>query len=217
MTYLGVKPENLTMKNKEQYEKYMKRFLEENTKINLISKNEEKYLWEKHVYDSISIEMFFEKYKINLKDKILLDIGTGGGFPALPLAIKYPELNIIALDSIQKKLTSIDQIASDIGLKNLKTLCARAEKIEGSYDIITSRAVATLDKISRYALPLLKKGGYFVAYKSRKVQEEIESAKPILKKMGGQIIDIIEYRLPLEEVYERNLVIIKQFSATPPR
>ena len=78
------------------------------------------------------------------------------------------------------------------------------------YDFITSRAVATLDKISTYALPLLKKDGYFIAYKSRKVDEEIEQAQSTIKRLGGEIVDIIKYQLPLEEIYERNLVIIKK-------
>lgn len=196
------------MNNKKIYEKYMARFLEENAKINLISKNEEKFLWEKHVYDSLSLELFFDKFGAEPTGKTLLDIGTGGGFPALPLAIKYPTLKITALDSIRKKLTAIENISRDLGVSNLETLCERAENLNGKYDFITSRAVATLDKISTYALPLLKKGGYFVAYKSKKVQEEIDGAKPALKRLGGEIVDIIEYRLPLEEIYERNLVII---------
>jgi len=198
------------MNNKEFYEKYMQRFLDENAKINLISKNEEKFLWEKHVYDSLSIELFFEKFEISPDGKCLLDIGTGGGFPALPLAIKYPGLKVTALDSIRKKLTAIGNIARDTGVLNIETLCERAENLNGEYDFATSRAVATLDKISTYALPLLHKGGYFIAYKSKKVQEEIENAKPVIKRLGGEIVDIIEYRLPLEEVYERNLVIIKK-------
>ncbi len=198
------------MNNKKNYEQYMTRFLQENAKINLISKNEEKFLWEKHVYDSLSLELFFEKTGVNATGKKLLDIGTGGGFPAVPLAIKYPQLQVTALDSIRKKLAAIDNICRDIGLLNLNTLCERAENLNDKYDIITSRAVATLDKISAYALPLLRKGGYFVAYKSKKVEEEIDSAKPVIKRLGGEIIDIIEYTLPLDEVYKRNLVVIKK-------
>lgn len=198
------------MNNKQNYEQYMARFLEENAKINLISKNEEKFLWEKHTFDSVSLELFFEKFDLSPNGKTLLDIGTGGGFPALPLAIKYPELQVTALDSIRKKLTAIDNIAQDLKVSNIETLCERAENLTEKYDFITSRAVATLDKISAYALPLLKKGGYFIAYKSKKVQEEIDAAKPTIKRLGGEIVDIIEYKLPLEEPYERNLVIIKK-------
>lgn len=198
------------MKNKEIYEKYMNRFLEENSKVNLISKNEEKFLWEKHVFDSLGAELFFEKYTTNLQNKTLIDIGTGGGFPAIPLAIRYPELKITALDSIRKKLTAIENITLDLKIENLSILHERAENVKEKYDFITSRAVATLDKISTYALPLLKKDGYFIAYKSRKVDEEIEQAQSTIKRLGGEIVDIIKYQLPLEEIYERNLVIIKK-------
>lgn len=198
------------MKNKEIYEKYMNRFLEENSKVNLISKNEEKFLWEKHVFDSLGAELFFEKYPTDLNDKTLIDIGTGGGFPAVPLAIKYPQLNVIALDSIRKKLTAIENITLDLKIENLSILHERAENVKEKYDFITSRAVATLDKISTYALPLLKKDGYFIAYKSRKVDEEIKQAQSTIKRLGGEIVDIIKYQLPLEEIYERNLVIIKK-------
>ena len=198
------------MNNKQLYKKYIRRFLEENSKINLISKNEEKFLWEKHIFDSLGAELFFEKYSPNTHEKTLLDIGTGGGFPAVPIAIKYPNLNIIALDSIRKKLIAIENITKDLDIKNLKTLNERAENVKEKYDFITSRAVATLEKISEYALPLLKKDGYFIAYKSRKVDEEIEQAKKTIQHLGGEIIDIIKYQLPLEEIYERNLVIIKK-------
>ena len=141
------------MTDKEHYAKYMKRFLEENAKINLISKNEEKFLWEKHVYDSLSIGLFFEKFGINPEGKELLDIGTGGGFPALPIAIEYPELRVSALDSIRKKIVAIENIVQDLELKNVKTICERAEKIDRKFDFVTSRAVAELDEISVYALP----------------------------------------------------------------
>ncbi len=198
------------MNNKSNYEKYMNRFLEENAKINLISKNEEKFLWEKHVFDSLGAELFFKKYSSDLTNKSLLDIGTGGGFPALPLAIRYPELKITALDSIRKKLTAIENIVVDLEIKNLTVLHERAENLTTKYNFVTSRAVATLDKISTYALPLLKKGGYFIAYKSRKTDEEIEQASPTIKRLGGKIVDIIEYKLPLEEIYERNLIIIEK-------
>ena len=198
------------MKNKTLYEKYMNRFLEENSKINLISKNEEKFLWEKHVFDSLGAELFFNKYTKDLQNKTLIDIGTGGGFPAVPLAIRYPELKITALDSIRKKLTAIENITRDLKINNLEILHERAENLTTKYDFVTSRAVATLDKISAYALPLLKKDGYFIAYKSRKTDEEIEQANSTIKRLGGKIIDILEYKLPLEEIYERNLVIIQK-------
>lgn len=197
--------------NKKDFAKYIDVFLDQNSKLNLISKNDEKYLWEKHIFDSLAIEKFFEKYfKEFPNDVTLLDIGTGGGFPSVPIALKYKNIEVYGLDSIRKKINAIENMKAELDIKNLHTICDRAENIKDKFDIITSRAVAKLDKIANYALPLLKNGGYFVAYKSIKTQEEINDAKNILKKNKAEIIDVIEYNLPLEENFVRNLIVIKK-------
>ena len=197
------------MYNKDFYKKYIKTFLQLNSTINLISKNDEKFLWEKHIFDSLSIKYFFEKYfKDTPPNQTLLDIGTGGGFPSVPIALTYPQIEVFALDSIRKKINAIEHIKSNLEIKNLHTICDRAENIKGKYDIITSRAVAPLKVISEYALPLLKNTGYFVAYKSLRTPEEIEDAKKTLKRYNAKVIDIISYNLPLEENHTRNLIII---------
>lgn len=194
---------------KSNFEDYKKIFLEENSKHNLISKNDEKFLYEKHIYDSLSINLFLKKY--NIKQAELLDIGCGGGFPCVPIAIEHPELKILGVDSILKKIKSVENIKNALNLTNLTLIRERVENLNTyQFDFVTSRAVADLTKITEYALPKLKNGGYFVAYKSKKALEEIENAKKILKRYRAEIIDIIEYSLPLEEVYERNLVIIKK-------
>lgn len=195
------------MENKTKYEEYMKIFLEENSKVNLISKNDEKYLWEKHVFDSLAIKNFFEKFDTS-KIKTILDIGTGGGFPSIPIAITYPHLKVIALDSIAKKIRAVQTIKDKLNIENLEPICTRVENLDAKFDMITSRAVSSLKNICEYALPKLKKGGYFVAYKSRKTPQEIEEANSILKKYNSKIVDIIEYSLPLEENHERNLIVI---------
>lgn len=195
------------MENKTKYQEYMKIFLEENSKVNLISKNDEKYLWEKHVFDSLAIENFFEKFDTS-KIKTILDIGTGGGFPSIPIAITYPHLKVTALDSIAKKIRAVQTIKDKLNIENLEPICTRVENLDAKFDMITSRAVSSLKNICEYALPKLKKGGYFVAYKSRKTPQEIEEANSILKKYNSKIVDIIEYSLPLEENHERNLIII---------
>lgn len=191
------------------FTQYKELFLEENSKHNLISKNDEKFLWEKHIYDSLSIKLFFEKY--NIKNAEILDIGCGGGFPCLPMAIEFPNINITGIDSIRKKISSVKNIAQKLNLKNISLIADRVENLKNrKFDIVVSRAVADMSKISQYALPLVKKNGYFVAYKSKKALEELDNANMIIKKLGGEVIDIIEYTLPLEEVYERNLVCIKK-------
>ena len=189
----------------------MNAFLRQNAAVNLISKNDEKFLWEKHVFDSLSIEKFFKKYyPLPLAEgRKLLDIGTGGGFPAVPIALTYPDLKVTALNSIRKKINAIENIKHELNIQNLIPICNRAENLTEKFDIITSRAVASLDKICAYALPLLKENGFFVAYKSRKTPEEIAAAYKILKEYSAEVIDIIEYQLPLDENFTRNLIIIK--------
>lgn len=197
---------NLTINT--DFSDYKKCFLELNAKLNLISKNDEKYLYEKHIYDSLSIKLFFDKY--NIKSANILDIGCGGGFPSVPIALEYPQFQVTGIDSIQKKINAINELKQNLNIINLHTICDRVEKLNGKkFDIITSRAVADLSKIAEYALPLLNKQGYFIAYKSKKAQEEITNAKPILNKYNAIINEIITYTLPLDETYERNLIIIK--------
>lgn len=195
------------MQNKEYFKDYIEAFLEQNSKLNLISKNDEKFLWEKHIFDSLAIEKFFKKYQFDGKN--LLDFGTGGGFPAVPIALAYPKIHVTAMDSIRKKINAITAIKEELKISNLTPLCGRVETLDEKFDLITSRAVANLGKIVEYAMPRLKKDGYFIAYKSVKAQEEIEEAKPILKKLKAEIVDIIQYDLPLQENHTRNLVVIK--------
>ncbi len=197
------------MENKQDFIKYSEIFIEENHKVNLISKNDEKFLWEKHICDSLSLGKFFDKYGT---PETLLDIGTGGGFPSVPLAIKYPQIKICAIDSIGKKIRAVESIKNALGLENLMPVCDRVENLKKEFDVVTSRAVASLDKICTYALPKTKKDGYFVAFKSKKTHEEISSAQKILKKYNAEIVDIIEYELPLEEQPQRNLIVIQKNS-----
>lgn len=195
------------MKNKDFFNDYIKVFLEQNSFLNLISKNDEKFLWEKHICDSLAIEKVFDKYG---EGRTLLDIGTGGGFPSVPIALAFPEIKVTALDSTRKKINAIYNIKEKLNIENLLPVCKRAENFDGRFDIVTSRAVASLDKLIAYAVPKLNENGYFVAYKSRKTDEEIAQAKNVMKKFHAGIIDVIEYELPAEESFARNLVVIKR-------
>ena len=197
------------IKISSDFVEYKNAFLAENAKHNLISKNDEKFLYEKHFYDSLGIKLFFEKYKIEKAE--ILDIGCGGGFPCVPIAIEYPEIKITGIDSIRKKIASVQVIKESLNLENLELICDRVENLKGKkFDIIVSRAVADMTKISEYALPLLKKDGFFVAYKSKKALDELDGAKQVLKNQRAKLVDIIQYNLPLEEIYERYLVCVKK-------
>ena len=131
------------MKNKEFFNEYTKVFLNQNSKLNLISKNDEKFLWEKHIFDSLAIEKFFEKYKPS--GSKLLDIGTGGGFPSVPTALAYPEIEVFALDSIRKKVNAIENIKAVLNIKNLHTICDRAENIKDKFNLV----IIYLSKLER--------------------------------------------------------------------
>jgi len=196
-------------KNKsELFEKYMQIFLDKNSFINLISKNDAKLLFEKHVYDSLAINLFL-KPKNN---ESLLDIGTGGGFPSVPIAILYENLNICPIDSIRKKINVIEEIKIELSLKNIFPICDRAENVRNKYDYVTTRAVASLDIILKYAIPKLKDNGYFIAYKSQKAEDELKEAQKTMKTLKVEIADVIEYTLPLEEIHKRKLIIFKKIN-----
>jgi len=187
--------------------KYAGIFLEKNARTNLISKNDEKFLFEKHIFDSLAINKFL-KNKKNLKR--LLDIGTGGGFPSIPIAILYDDINVFAIDSVGKKIKLLEEIKEELGLKNLFPICGRVENDTQKYDYVTVRAVASLESCLKYAMPKLKSGGYFIAYKSKKALEELKAAEKTVKTSGAKMIDIVEYTLPLEEIYRRNLIIFRK-------
>ena len=197
------------MDNTKTFQKFQDIFLEKNKFLNLISKKDAKYLWEKHIQDSLAIKLFFDRHKKNYKN--LLDIGTGGGFPSLPIAIAYPNIQVVGIDSIRKKILAIDEFAKTLELKNFTAICDRVENLKDpKFDIITSRAVAKLEQIVRYALPILEKNGYLVVYKSILVQDEIKDAEKVMKKFRAKVVDIIEYQLKTDEdIFERNLVVIK--------
>ena len=189
---------------KDDFKQYIELFIQENHKINLISKNDEALLWEKHICDSLAMKYFFDKYGT---PKNILDFGTGGGFPSIPLAIEFPNVEITAVDSITKKIRAVEYFKTELNLANLIAICSRVENIEEKFDVVTSRAVSSFKNILEFGLPKLKKNGYFVAYKSKKANDEIMEAKSVLKKFSAEVVDIIEYKLPLNENIERNLII----------
>lgn len=216
------KLEKLNIKESEhlklQIENFMKYFLDYNQKVNLISSNDEKVLFEKHIFDSLAFNLFVQKYDLNPKSKIM-DIGTGGGFPALPISILYKNFNVCAVDSINKKINFIKNAKQDLDIQNIKPICSRIEELpenmKNSFDVVTTRAMAELRMILEYAIPFVKQGGYFVAYKSIKAQEEIDNAKNALKILNTRLVDTIEYTLPIDEENKRVLLIFKKEKNIP--
>ena len=208
----------LSQNQHETFVKFRKSFLEFNKHTNLISKNDEELFYEKHVFDSLSLSLFFDKYDISGKIRIL-DIGTGGGFPSLPLSIAFPKFNVVAVDSIRKKIDFVNMVKNELSIKNITPICKRVEDSvdlkKESFDVVTTRALADLRVILEYGLPFVKKGGYFVAFKSQKIDEEIENAKNAIKVLGGEIVDKIPYSLPIAKSIERYLLVIKKVKTSP--
>lgn len=202
---------NLDDNFSEKYCKFENLFKEYNAHTNLISKNDEKFLFEKHFYDSLSINLFFEKYKIK-PDKCVLDFGTGGGFPSIPISLIYENIEVTALDSIAKKIKFVELLKQEFNQKNLIPVADRVENLFSvkKFDIVVSRAVCKIDKLIEYTSKLIKKDGYLICYKALSADKEIDEAKSISKKLNLSLFDKIEYTLPTEEKHKRNLVIYKK-------
>jgi 16S rRNA (guanine527-N7)-methyltransferase len=170
----------------------------------------------KHFIDSISLCKC-----IDCNGELeLIDVGTGAGFPGIPLKIVFPNLKITLLDSLGKRVKFLNEVINKLGLSNINAIHGRAEdfarpdQLREKFDVCVSRAVANLSTLSEYCLPYVKSGGYFVAYKSEKINEEVIAADKAISILGGAIDKQVEFTLPESDLY-RNLVRVKKIKATP--
>ena len=198
----------------EQFFAYMNLLIEWNEKMNLTAIVEPNEIILKHFIDSITILK-----EIDNNSKII-DVGTGAGFPGVPLSIMNPTLKITLADSLNKRLIFLQEVVNQLGLKNIEIIHARAEelgknkKYRENFDAATSRAVANLSTLSEYLIPLVKVGGKIISMKAGGAQEEIEAAKKAIKILGGKIEEIEEFKLPQTEI-ERTIILIKKEEHTP--
>lgn len=213
----GLKKLNIDVKfDYDTLVKYRQILVEWNEKINLTNIIEPDDVDLKHYLDSMTLFLVPEFLEIST----LVDVGTGAGFPSLPLKIANDKLNVTLLDPLLKRIKFLDNVVEELDLKNVETLHIRAEeagqKLEyrEKYDLATSRAVANLSALSEYCIPLVKVGGKFVAMKGKDCDQEIEEARGAIKLLGGEISDIINLSLS-EGENERTLIVIKKVKPTP--
>lgn len=199
-----------------QFQKYKSMVLEWNTKINLTAILEDTEFIKKHFIDSLMCVLFDEIKSVNN----FVDIGTGAGFPGIPLSIVFPEKSFLLVDSLNKRIKFLEEVKKELNLKNVELVHARAEDIgkdknhREKYDMCVSRAVAKLNVLSEYALPLVKKDGYFVAYKGLKIEQEIEEGKKAIDILGGKIISKQE-DLTQDNILQHQIIYIKKIKKTP--
>lgn len=198
----------------EMFEQYMDGILEWNKKINLTAITDREEFISKHFVDSV-LSYNFREY---IDADSIIDIGTGAGFPGIPLAIVSPDKKFVLADSLNKRLKVINELASKIGIDNIETVHGRAEelarnkKYREAFDLCISRAVANLAVLCEYCLPFIKVGGHLLAYKGPDAEEEVKMAEKAIKILGGKLIEIVSVDL---DGYDHNIVVIEKINKTP--
>ncbi len=209
----------------DMFHVYYDLLIEWNQKMNLTAITELADVLLKHFYDSVSV---FHYTKASIKMDLvknggslkLIDVGTGAGFPGIPLKIAYPELKITLLDSLQKRVGFLNTVIDTLHLLDVEAVHGRAEDFgrdpvyRDQYDICVSRAVANYSSLSEFCLPFVKKGGYFISYKSEKAKEEVEAGKHALFLLKAGLISIDEFFLPGTDM-QRCFVVTEKLDATP--
>ncbi|HCC03330.1 MAG TPA: 16S rRNA (guanine(527)-N(7))-methyltransferase RsmG [Clostridiales bacterium] len=198
----------------EMFYKYMQLLLKWNEKINLTAITDENEIILKHFVDSLTVLKYIKE-----NDKII-DVGTGAGFPGIPIAIMMPNVKITLLDSLNKRINFLNEVIKELGLKNVETIHSRSEDCgkdmlyREKYDVSIARAVANLSTLSEYLLPFVKIGGKMICMKGSEIEEELKNAQYAIKVLGGKIISRDEFTLPDSDI-KRNIIIVEKEQYTP--
>lgn len=204
----------LTEEQVRQFYDYMNLLLEWNEKINLTAITEPEEIILKHFVDSMTIAPYLKKCKN------FVDVGTGAGFPGIPIKILMPDIKITLVDSLQKRILFLQNVIEKLNLTQIETIHARAEefgkniKFRESFDIATSRAVANLSVLSEYLIPLVKLNGKCICMKGAQVKDEVEGAKKAIQILGGKLVEENEFCLPNTDM-GRTILIIDKVALTP--
>lgn len=202
----------------KQFIQYYDLLVEWNSFMNLTAITEFNEVLKKHFVDSVSLINAIPD--LHEKSYTLIDVGTGAGFPGIPLKIVFPNLKITLLDSLNKRVMFLNEVVNILDFQDITVIHGRAEdyakpdKLRQSFDICVSRAVANLTTLSEYCLPFVKKDGHFISYKSEKIVEEFDNAKKAIVKLGGIYERQVEFKLPNSDIY-RNLFVIRKKNDTP--
>lgn len=202
------------------FEKYYELLIEKNKVMNLTAITDKEDVIVKHFIDSIALFPYLLDKGININNKLkIIDIGTGAGFPGLPLKIMMPDVKFTLLDSLNKRVSFLNEVIDELKLKDIEALHGRAEdyasdnKYREKYDICVSRAVANLSTLSEYCIPFVKEDGFFISYKAGESEEEINNSKNAIKILGGKINKVEEFVLPGTDV-SRVFVFIRKLELT---
>lgn len=205
----------LTETQKQQFDKFYELLVEWNKVMNLTGITEYEEVNEKHFVDSLSIVKAVDMNQVSS----VIDVGTGAGFPGIPLKIAFPHLKVVLLDSLNKRINFLNTVINELGLKDISTIHGRAEdfakkpEYREQSDLCVSRAVANLATLSEYCIPYVKKDGMFVPYKSGEIDEELEQSKKAIHVLGGKTTDVVKFQLPGTEI-GRSFVVIKKIQNT---
>ena len=214
----GVKPLGIQLSEKqlEQFYDYFQFLVEKNKVMNLTAITEEDAVITKHFCDSLCLVKGFSDIE---KTVSLIDVGTGAGFPGIPLKITFPHLKVTLLDSLNKRVRFLEEVCERLDLENVTCVHARAEDggreemHREKYDLAVSRAVANLATLSEWCIPFVKPGGYFVSYKSNALPEEMRDGKKAIRILGGQVENIFNTNIP-ETNNQRSFVFVKKIANT---